>query len=142
MTNYTKYTQLVFPDLAVKEWMGFSLRFLQSSFEAPAKHRWAWDAWEATEHKHLDDEFPNAYVPVWFSSFPSALSSINMGHVLLWDPDLYLLFGPPTLGYGRRGYTLEMVEEGSGGQTKLVGWSEDLNGIRIIKQKGPRHALV
>jgi hypothetical protein len=60
---------------------------------------------------------------------------MNQGHVLLWDPITHSLVGTPMQGYGQRSYTIDMVEKHSGGKTQYVGWSEDLNGLRIVKKE-------
>jgi hypothetical protein len=131
------YTQLVLPNLYVEDQAGFSLRHVQTCFGVPHKHSYAWVAWEATEHKHPMEDLPNAYVPVWFSSITSSsvMENFNQGHVLLWDPITQSLVGTPMSGYGQRSYTIDMVEKHSGGKTKYVGWSEDLNGLRIVKKE-------
>jgi len=132
------YRQLVLPNLYIEDQSGFSLRHVQTCFGAPVKHSFAWDAWEATEHKHPMEELPNAYVPVWFSSVVfnrDPIDTFNQGHVLLWDPITQSLIGTPMQGYGQRSYTLEMVKQHSGGTTQYVGWSEDLNGLRIVKKE-------
>ena len=131
------YKQLVLPNLYIEDQAGFSLRHVQSCFSASPRHAYAWDAWEATEYKHPMEELPNAYVPVWFSSvvYAYTLGTFNQGHVLLWDPITQSLIGTPMSGYGQRSYTIDMVEKHSGGKTKYVGWSEDLNGLRIVKKE-------
>lgn len=123
-----KYQQQAVPSNTHGDYAGFSLRYAQTCFGAPVKHHFAWEAWEATEFKHTTEEaFPDAFVPVWFWS--SAQGIMPLGHVLIWDPEKKKLFGPPPHGHGDFYYDLENVV---GDFCKYVGWSEDINGLRVV----------
>lgn len=123
------FKQIKFP-LDKPDYHGFSLRQVQDSFRAPVMHNTAWEAWEATEHKHGPEEpLPNAYVPVWF--WTSAQGIMPLGHVLIWDPDSKKLFGTPRSGCGIETYDLKQVVNEF---TKYVGWSEDINGLRVAEE--------
>ena len=138
MTTTTKYTQLVQPNYDIESGAGYSLAHVQNMFGAPLRHHTSWEAWQATKHKHINEPFPDAKVPVWFfSSFMIDGNFKNVGHTLMWDPEKQMLIGPPIAGYGKRWYYLEDVTttRRSGGQTILVGWSEDINGLRVVKPK-------
>lgn len=124
---------------------GWCLRFTQSVYGltgAPFWHPSAWAAWLATEYKHTTRTMPNASVPVWFSHFgtygdPPTYG--NWGHVVAYIPGRGFLSSP---AWVRPGQTvgqlwldsIEAVERTF--NAKFVGWSEDLNGTRIISGVG------
>lgn len=128
-------TQLVDPDASVNDYAGFCLRFAQSVYSAPAQYRSAWEAWNATEYKHETSEsIPYVSVPVWFSHFGTygnPPSYENWGHVVAYIPGEGYLSSPGA-GYGSKMLdSIEAVE--SYFNAKYVGWSEDLNGLRIAE---------
>jgi hypothetical protein len=129
-----KYFQIINPYLFVEDVPGFSLRYVQSTFKAPIRHHTAWEAWEATEFKHLtqdeDYKLPDVYVPIFFRSL---INGKNIGHVAVWDPKLKAVHAPPYAGFGKLIITIEEIEKRSGGTTVCVGWSEDFNGLRIVR---------
>lgn len=127
----TKYKQLVTPNLYIEDHDGYSLRHIQTAFKAPVKNFTAWEAWQATKYRHLEAPLPDAYVPVWFWSHIPGYGINPLGHVMIWDPLSQKLFGTPQGGYGRRWYDMDQIV---GPNTRYVGWSEDFNGMRIVKQ--------
>lgn len=129
------YTQLVTPDSGVEDYAGMCLRFTQSVYGAPVRYRSAWDAWEATQYKHTD-QLPEASVPVWFShygTYGNPPSYENWGHVVAKIGDRFLSSPVGKLGtYGQTWFaTIEEIERTF--NAKYVGWSEDLNGLRIVE---------
>lgn len=135
MTTTTKFTQLVEPNYYIESGSGYSLAHVQNMYGAPMKHFTSWEAWQATEFKHINEPFPDVKVPVWFFSNIFIDGNYrNIGHTLIWDPDKQMLIGPPKSGYGKQWYNLENVEttRATGSRTILVGWSEDINGLRVV----------
>lgn len=137
-------TQLVQPNLNVTDGAGWCLRFTQSVYGltgAPFWHPSAWAAWRATEYKHTGP-LPNASVPVWFShygTYGDPPTYGNWGHVVAYVPGKGFLSSPAWLRPGQtRGQlwlsSIEEVERTF--NAKYVGWSEDLNGTRIINAAG------
>lgn len=134
-------TQLVKPNLTVQDGAGWCLRFTQSVYGTAAMHESAWKAWLATKHKHTG-KLPNASVPVWFShygtyGYPARYD--NWGHIVAYVPGRGFLSSPAFLRPGQtRGQqwfpTIQAVEQAF--NAKYVGWSEDLNGTRIISGVG------
>lgn len=135
------YNQLIMPNLFIEGNSGFSLQYVQDAYNAPRAHQDAWHAWEATKYKHLtqdaDYELPDVFVPVFFRSITEGH---NYGHVGIWDPYLGALHTTPYGGYGKIIIPIEMIEKKSGGMSVCVGWSEDLNGLRIVRTPG-KHAF-
>lgn len=140
-TKTTAYKQLVIPNFYIEGNAGFSLQYVQDAFNAPRQHFSAWEAWEDAKYKHLtqdaDFAFPDAYVPVYFRSI---YDGHNYGHIGIWDPQEQAIHTTPYGGYGKIVIPVEVIEKKSGGKSVCVGWSEDLNGLRIVRIPG-KHAF-
>lgn len=129
--------QLIFPNLDVKTNAGWCLWLVQESFGVPHFYRSAWEAWQATAFKHADRNLPNASVPVWFEhwgAYGVPPKYDNWGHVVDWVPGKGFL-SSPGIGFGSEWLpTIAAVEARF--RCKFVGWSEDISGIRVIKEGG------
>jgi hypothetical protein len=129
-------SQLVTPNTSVTDGTGWCLRFTQKVWGAPARYNSAWDAWEATQLKHSTDEnIPtDVGVVVWFShygTYGDPAYYANWGHVVSWIPGRGYL-SSPTSGVGQKWLgSIEEVERAY--NSKYVGWSEDINGLRVAK---------
>lgn len=128
-------TQLVNPDTGIQDYAGFCLRFTQSVYSAPARYRSAWEAWNATELKHSPAEsIPYVSVPVWFShygTYGQPPTYENWGHVVAYLPGAGYLSSPGE-GYGQELFrSIEEVEARF--NAEYVGWSEDINGLRVAQ---------
>lgn len=131
--------QLVQPDTTVTDGAGWCLRFTQSVWGAPARYNSAWDAWEATQYKHSTAEsLPDVAVIVWFSHFGTygePPTYDNWGHVVSYIPGRGFL-SSPSVGVGQKWLaTIEEVEQFF--NSKYVGWSEDINGLRVAEPSAP-----
>lgn len=131
-------TQLVTPNPDTQDYAGFCLRFTQTVWGAPAQHNSAWEAWEATTYKHsVAEPLPNVGVILWFEHFGSYGEPpvyMNWGHVVSFIPGRGFLSSPVgALGtYGQSWFdTIEQVEQTF--NAKYVGWSEDINGLRVAE---------
>lgn len=123
------YRQLVKPDLSVQEKAGYSLAHIQKAFGAPGTLPLAWHAWLSCEFTHNAlSELPNAYVPVWF--YTTDYRDNLLGHVMIWDPVSEKFWGTPRTGYGKQWFTVESIVNA---KTRYVGWSEDINGVRVVE---------
>ncbi len=108
---------------------GMCLRFAQKVFNTkPYGYPSAWIAWEATQLKHYDRNFPADVVsPVWFSHIGNydGTGNKNWGHVVAYFPGQGFLSSPGN-GYGQQWFfTIEQIE--SYFRCTHVGWSEDIN---------------
>lgn len=131
----TNYTQLVAPRKGTQDGAGWCLRYAQSFFGAPVKHPSAWAAWNATVHKHG----PNVPVPggvavlLWFShygTYGSPPTYGNWGHVAIHVSG-DAIYTSPGSGWGfERWGTIAQIEQRF--NCKYVGWSEDINGLRVV----------
>ena len=132
-------TQLVTPNPDTQDYAGFCLRFTQTVWGAPAQYNSAWDSWNATEYKHSTSEpIPNDVgTVIWFShygSYGEPPTYANWGHVVSFIPGRGYLSSPAgQLGtYGQSWFdTIEEIEQTF--NAKYVGWSEDINGLRVAE---------
>lgn len=129
-------TQLVDPDASVNDYAGFCLRFTQSVYGAPARYASAKEAWDATSYKHgTEESIPYVSVPVWFDhygTYGNPPTYANWGHVVTYFPGRGYLSSPlGKLGtYGQSWFdSIDQVERAF--DAKYVGWSEDINGLRV-----------
>ena len=129
------YTQLVTPNPHIPCQPGWCLQYVRQAFGLPARHPTATAAWEASESKHRDRNFPKGiWLPVWFS-----LANEPAGHVALMAPD-GSVFSTSDLGtvphqhldlsdlmnyYARYGMTLT-----------YLGWTEDVAGYPVLTDGG------
>lgn len=127
-------TQLVQPNLNSKDNAGFCLRFTQTVWAAPVRYATAWEAWEATQLKHSTAEnLPlDVGVVVWLDHYGTYGGKYGRyGHVVSWIPGRGYL-SSPTSGYGQKWLSsIEEVERAY--NATYVGWSEDINGLRVAK---------
>lgn len=131
------WTQLVNPKLDTVDGVGWCLRFTQTVWGAPARYESAWDAWQATQHKHPTSEpLPNNVgVIVWFEhygDYDNNGKTENWGHVVSWIPGRGFL-SSPTTAHGPVGQTwcASIGEVERTFNSVYKGWSEDING-RIV----------
>lgn len=132
-------TQLVSPNPDTQDYAGFCLRFTQTVWGAPAQYNSAWDAWNATQYKHsVSEPVPNDVGTIqWFEhygSYGEPPTYANWGHVVSFIPGRGYLSSPAAkLGtYGQSWFaTIEEVERAF--NAKYVGWSEDINGLRVAE---------
>lgn len=124
--------QLVQPDTTVTDGAGWCLRFTQSVWGAPAKYESAWYAWTATQFKHTEPLPEDIAVVVWFShygTYGNPPRYDNWGHVVTYVPGQGFLSSPQS-GIGQKWLaTIQDVERAF--NSTYVGWSEDINGLRV-----------
>jgi hypothetical protein len=126
------YEALETPDLSVTDSAGMCLRFTQSVWGSPVKYPNAWQAWEATQFKHgVAESLPNVPAIIWFSHFASYQGKYdNWGHVVTYVPSKGFLSSPAT-GNGQL-WLSSISEVEKTFNAKYVGWSEDINGLRVL----------
>lgn len=129
------WRQAVQPRLGTTDFAGWCLRFAQSVFNAPVAHRSAWIAWQNAPGRHNDRNFPtDVSVIVWFEHWGNYGFWDNWGHVAVWVPGRGYLSSPVTWnGKGSQWFqNIEQLERALPG--KYVGWSEGINGLRVIER--------
>lgn len=121
--------QLVMPDLMVMDFKGYSWSFTVNAFKA--YNNIAPTALEALEASvsRFDGLLPDFYVPVWFT-YKIGSNGDTMTVCGIWNPNTQTIYTTPLREpYGVKQYTLkELNEQGY----KYVGWSKDLNGLKVV----------
>lgn len=135
------WTALVPPRLGTEDDPGMCLRFSQSFFGAPVRYRSAWEAWQNQTYRHPpSDPLPNVPVLLWYShwgTYGRPLSYENWGHVTPLVPGVGIFSSPdsPYAGWSQSRFsTIAEVERAF--NCKYVGWSEDINGLRVAENTG------
>lgn len=125
------WRQLVAPNPSIPVKPGWCLAFVQQAFRAPWAGSTATDGWNKAQAKHADQNFPNGVaVPVWF-----AMAGEPAGHVALRMADSsYYSTSHPTNTTPYHHPSLAHLMTYYGGRLTVRGWSEDLNGYRVIEQ--------
>lgn len=133
-----KYSQLVKPNLKVTADAGLCLQFARKVYGAPAIYPSAWEAWKKAPGRHSGKHPSNVSVPVWFShygTYGKPPRYANWGHVVAYVPGKGYLSSPGS-GHGQRWFkTIAEIERYF--NCKYVGWSEGINGVRVVKTATP-----
>jgi hypothetical protein len=130
------FTQLVTPNPNIWCRPGWCLEYVRSAFGLPIVEPSATKGWENADYKHHDTDFPDAWVPLWFS-----IDEIPEGHVALRSPDgrIYSTstnanspYVHPNLDhliwfYGPR------VEPEYQLHLRYLGWTEDISNVRVVE---------
>ena len=99
---------------------------------------YATQAWNATKYKHQTDVMPDVAVPVWFT-WTGTIDKVkqNWGDVAVWVPGVGVI-GSPLKGKTGQHRCANVYERAKaiGGGAQYLGWSEDLNDIRLVKPGG------
>ncbi len=136
------YLQERTPDLNTSEKAGLCLQFTENSFGVPNLYDNAWKAWEATQYKHTDRDFPaGVAVPVWFDWSGNVMWDDGFvrygryGHAAVRAAD-GRIHSAPGEGVGSQTFDdVDALTRYFGGGMTYVGWSEDIAGVRVIKEK-------
>lgn len=129
--------QLISPNLDQKDSPGWCLRFTRNSFNKIAS-RWdyARQAWDNSPTKHTSALPGDVSVPVWFDWWGTIDGKYgNYGDVAIWVPGRGV-FGTPLKkdGFGNRwDASVEARAVAIGGKAKYLGWTEDVNGVRVVE---------
>lgn len=110
---------------------GWCLQYVRETFGIePGVYPTATSGWENAEFKHSDQEFPDAWVPLWFS-----MEGVPAGHVVLRSPAGKIWSTTNAGQYTPRIHPslddLMAVYERAGLALTYRGWSEDIETIRI-----------
>lgn len=133
MSIRTPAEAIAYSKKITKGYAGLCLVFVRTCYGIAAKYPSAATAWEAAEHKHRQSTaagIPEG-VPVFFST-----PATKYGHVAL-----HLGGGQFRTNYSAKG-TVVTSKLGAGalaGMT-MLGWTEDVNGVRVYKAGTPAPA--
>lgn len=138
------YVQVLSPNLNVTELAGWCLRYTERSFNVPQIYPTAWDAWEATQFRHQDKNFPEGVsVPVWFDWTGNIGSGQSeYGHSAFRTPD-GIIHSAPGSGQGSARFaSVDALARYFGNGMTYVGWSEDIAGVKVIKEAEMQSGVV
>lgn len=124
------WQQLIKPTLPGTGEIGYCLKYARQRYGINSKYDTAWAAWEGAKYKHADRDIPDVIVPVWFKyPFPDS----SPGHVGVRTPDGKIYSSP--YKSSQQYYIFSSISEvESTLNAKYVGWSEDINGVRVVKK--------
>jgi hypothetical protein len=109
------------------------LIFAKDVFGVAGKYATAWEAWTNTKYHHTPSEpLPNIPVPVWFS-WTGVVDNVraNWGHVAVWIPGKGVLSSPFSYNLKQQWFDSPQKLIAYLGNGSYVGWSEDINGVRV-----------
>lgn len=134
---------LVPPRKDTVDYPGMCLRFAQSFFGAPVMYRSAWQAWENQQLRHPASEpLPGVPVLLWFEhygTYGDPPSYENWGHVAIWVPGDAIYSSPARYDAGLSQSRFETIYDLEIAlNCRYVGWSEDINGLRVAQNTGSR----
>lgn len=125
------YDQLVFPNLKTLGKIGWCLKFVEDAYNSPHLYATATDAWNSTEVRHTDRNFPAVAVPVWFSYYENGL---NFGHVAIYVPNQGVLSSP----YARDNTQVWFKDVDECARVlhcSYLGWSEDIANLKVVEKE-------
>lgn len=137
------WKQIVEPNLEAEDIPGFCLRFIDKVFPGSTPGiPTAWAAWELTELKHSDQNFPPVSVPVWFDHWGTYGGVYGRyGHVVAWVPGQgFVESGTRQGGKGQQWHsTIKEIERYN--NCTFVGWSEDMPG-NVVATETPEEKVI
>jgi len=97
----------------------------------------SWQNWLNLKYKHEDRNFPNASVPVWFEwwgKLPGDKEKKLYGHTAVRDKS-GTVYSSPLSGEGNAWFnSVDDLIKAFGNGMKYVGWSEDINNVRVVQE--------
>lgn len=123
--------QLVQPNPSIPCKPGWCLKYVRETFGAAAVEPSATAGWANADFKHRDKNFPNAWVPLWFS-----LDTTPLGHVVLRSPRGVIYstsslantpYVHPNLDHLMAYYAKYKMN------LTYLGWSEDISNVRVVQ---------
>lgn len=126
------YTQVIKPNVNVKGRLGWCLEYVQDAYGVPWAGSSAWDAWtKRVKKKHTNALPKGVYVPIWFDGY---WDGVRYGHVAIYkDGTVWSSPWDKQTGHSKLSSIKEVERIYS---MKYVGWSEDIGGKQVIKEKG------
>lgn len=132
--------QLRAPNLQQTDIPGWCLRLVLRSFSFPWGAEYARAEWDRNTTKHTDALPNDVAVPVFYSWW-GTIDGItrDWGDVAIWVPGRGV-FGTPMRGSGasnRWDASVEARRVAIGGNAKYLGWTESLNGVKLVEEYTP-----
>lgn len=110
------------------------MQYVRETFGiTPGVYPTATSGWDNAEHKHTDFDFPDAWVPLWFS-----MEGVPAGHVVLRSPDGQIYSTTNKDQYTPRIHPslddLMGVYARAGLSLTYLGWSEDIETVSVMEE--------
>lgn len=123
------YRQLMMANPQISCNPGLCLVYAREVFGVGPKYPTAMKGWGASEYRHEDKKYPhNMWVPIWFS-----LSDNPAGHVAVRQPDGSIWSAShPTSFEPVHHESLTDMEKYYSNRLTYLGWTEDIEGIRVV----------
>lgn len=120
--------QLIAPNLSTTGKVGLCLAYARQVFGVGAVYPTAWQGWLNVKYRHTDAIPGDVAVPLWFSGAGGA------GHVAIHVPGKGIYSSPYKSG---QAYAVlsSIAEIERIYKVKYVGWSEDINNVRVVTQE-------
>lgn len=125
------WCQVITPNLNVPAVIGMCLAYVQNAFGLGWTGSYALDGWNRNKANHQDWNIPaGVYVPIWFTGY---WNGFNYGHVVIYKDGI--CYSSPYTNKNTHDQlgNVATVERIYG--MKYLGWSEDMNGQRVIEFK-------
>jgi hypothetical protein len=127
--------QLITPTPWIQCAPGWCLQYVRQTFGLPARYGTATEAWEKSDSKHLDMDFPpGVWLPLWFS-----LEHEPAGHVVLRAPDgsIYSTSSPTGTTPTHHPNLADLfVAYSRYNPLTYLGWTEDVAGYPVVAGQG------
>lgn len=131
------WEQLVTPNFPGRGTVGNCLVYGRERFGIDALYKSAWLAWVNSAYKHTDRNFPDVCVPVFFShygTYGSPPKYDNWGHEVTWNPADRKFYSSPYSNAAEYNEFNSIEEIEQKYNAVFVGWTEDLNGVRVAQE--------
>ena len=124
------YIQVITPNPDVPCTPGWCLQYVRQAYGLPARYSSATEAWDNSTSQHTDWDFPDCWVPVWFS-----LATEPAGHVALLAPDgsVYSSSDANTSTPHHHPSLDDLISYyAAGNPLTYLGWTEDVASYPVI----------
>lgn len=132
------YVQVRKPNTSVKGYSGWCLNYARRVFGVGAKYPTAWAAWKNASKRHTLSHPKNVAVPIWFSFYRAG---VNFGHVVVYVPGKGYYSSPYKSGT-THAVLSSIAEVQRIYSCKYVGWTEDINGVAVVKRDPRQYKIV
>ena len=130
--------QLKTPNFSTQGQAGWCLWTAEEAFGVPHLYATAEDAYNQAQFKHAGAQPPNAIVPVYWTYYDLSLAR-EFGHIAIWVPGKGVFSSPFDKSYGNQWFSsiqavTDRINQIKGANSRYLGWSEDLAGVRIVQE--------
>ena len=124
------FIQVITPNPEIPCTPGWCLQYVRQTYGLPARYSSATEAWDNSTSQHADWDFPDCWVPVWFS-----LATERAGHVALRAPDgsVYSSSDANTSTPHHHPSLDDLISYyAAGNPLTYLGWTEDVAGYPVV----------